>query len=111
MEKDTQQDNLDSQQEISNSIRLPQKYHKISQSTINTIYPAKKEYIVRKIKEYKPITKEIRDLVEKAEKELIDTKSQIFAKKTVDSIDKSIMNMNRDIQRRFIMERMRKTCE
>ena len=98
-------------QEISNSIRLPQKYHKISQSTINTIYPTKKEYIVRKIKEYKPITKEIRDLVEKAEKELKDTKSQIFVKKTVDSIDKSIMNMNRDIQRRFIMERMRKTCE
>ena len=95
-------------QMVSSSIRLPQKYQKISQSQINPLYSQKKVFIVRKIKETPSMDESIRSEIESAEKECEDTYNTIHTKKNIDVIDKNIIKMNKDIQRRFIMERLNK---
>ena len=90
---------------IQHIVTLPQKYQKISQTNINPLYPEKDVYIVRKLKETNEVTNDVKQRIEQCEKELKEIKERMKIKKEKDVVDKGILRLNRDFQRRYLMEK------
>ena len=96
---------------IQRIVTLPQKYQKISQTNINPLYPEKDVYIVRKLKETNEVTNEVKQRIEQSECELKEIKERMKIKKEKDVVDKGILRLNRDFQRRYLMEKEQKRKE
>ena len=92
-------------------IKLPQKYQPLTQAKIIPIYPEKNIFICRKSKDTGFITDDIRKIIEEGEEEAKDNFNKTYIVRKKDIVDKKIILMNRDIQRRFIQERMEKNEE
>lgn len=90
---------------LERSIKLPNKYVPLTQTLEAELYPKQTTYIIRKIKETCGITKEIRDEIEAADN-FYSTTVRLKPKPMNDPIDPAILKLNRDLQRRFIKERM-----
>ena len=93
---------------IDNIVKLPQKYTPLSQTVKKNVYPKKEIYIERKIEETEEISEEIRKRIEKSVSENEEYKMKVLEEKKKDEIDENIVRINKDIQRRFIQERLEK---
>ena len=93
---------------IDNIVKLPQKYTSLSQTVKKNVYPKKEIYIERKIVETEEISEEIRKRIEKSVSENEEYKMKVLEEKKKDEIDENIVRINKDIQRRFIQERLEK---
>ena len=89
---------------------MPHRYIPLSQTIFRFKYPDKEIYIARKLKETGKITKEIKEEIESIDAEFTRTIRNV-KKIEISEVDKDVIQMNRMIQRRFIMERLEKKNE
>ena len=93
---------------IDKIVKLPQKYTPLSQTIKKNIYPKKEIYIERKIFETEFINDDVKEKIEKSIQEKNQYKMKILEEKKKDEINENIIKINKDIQRRFIQERLEK---
>ena len=97
-------------QNLDNVVKMPHRYIPLSQTIFRFKYPDKEIYIARKLKETGKITKEIKEEIESIDAEFTRTIRNV-KKIEISEVDKDVIQMNRMIQRRFIMERLEKKNE
>ena len=92
-------------------IKLPQKYQPLTQAKVIPIYPQKNIFVCRKLKDSGEITDEMRRVIESGEDLAREKFNKTYSVTKFDVVNRNIILMNRDIQRRYIMERMEKNNE